>query len=125
MKPFDIEKAKAGAKVITRCEHPVRILCFDLEGRQPIGAAREREDFDGVVSEVLHAFGSDGRYYTGTTHDEDSSLDLFMAPEKRYVAVWLTDKGIPAVHPLTFVSEEQARAALYPLSGYQIVEFDV
>lgn len=29
--PFDIEKAKHGAKVVTRNGYHVRILCYDLE----------------------------------------------------------------------------------------------
>ena len=29
LKPFDLEAAKAGAKVITRDGRPVRIICFD------------------------------------------------------------------------------------------------
>lgn len=125
MKPFDEAKAEAGAKVVTRDGRPARIVCFDLEGRQPIGAAIEREDFDGVVSEVLHSFGSDGRYYTGTTQDKDSSLDLFMAPEKWYVVVWITNQGTTAVHPGIFASEEQARFSVSALAGAKIVEFEL
>lgn len=29
MQPFDLEKAKNGAKVVTRNGNPVRIICFD------------------------------------------------------------------------------------------------
>lgn len=29
LKPFDLEKAKAGAKVVTRDGREVRIICFD------------------------------------------------------------------------------------------------
>ena len=128
MKAFDLEKAKAGAKVVTRDGRPVRILCFDLEGRQPIGAAIEREDFDGVVSEVLHAFGSDGRYYTGTTQDKDSSLDLFMAPDKKYSAVWMCRDGRVMCLPFPYDSKDDLEEYLrkqYGLHEFQIVEFEL
>jgi len=117
MKAFDIEKAKAGAKVITRRGLPVRILCFDLNHSYPIVAAIGESEQDDVQQ-----FTDGGRWSNCGSDDE---YDLLMAPEKRYVAVWLKNNGNSAVHPLTFVSEELARAALYPLSGYQIVEFDV
>lgn len=29
LKPFDLEKAKQGAKVVTRDGRPVRIICWD------------------------------------------------------------------------------------------------
>lgn len=31
--PFDVEKAKAGAKVVTRCGYPVRMSDFDVEDK--------------------------------------------------------------------------------------------
>lgn len=33
LKPFDLEASKAGAPVMTRDGRPVRILAFDVEGR--------------------------------------------------------------------------------------------
>lgn len=38
MKEFDLEKAKAGAKVCTRDGASVRIICFDRKGDFPIVA---------------------------------------------------------------------------------------
>ena len=135
MKPFDEAKAEAGAKVVTRDGRPARIVCFDLEGRHPIGAVIEREDFDGVVSEVLHAigevlhaFGSDGRYYTGTTQDKDSSLDLFMAPDKKYSAVWMCRDGRVMCLPFPYDSKDDLEEYLrkqYGLHEFQIVEFEL
>lgn len=58
--PFDIEKAKQGAKVVTRDGHNVHILCYDsryCNSRQPIIAEIEkRED----VQLTTHA--EDGTY---------------------------------------------------------------
>ena len=40
--PFDIEKAKAGAKVVTGYGYPVRVCLFDLKNKYtPIVAAVE------------------------------------------------------------------------------------
>ena len=127
MKPFDIEKAKAGAKVATRDGLPVRILCFDLAGKQPIGAAIKREDLDGKVGEVLNTYGGDGRYYTGTTQNKDSCLDLFMAPKKKYSAVWMCKDGSVMCLPFPYDSKESLEEYLnkqYKPREFQIVEFD-
>ena len=89
LKPFDLEAAKAGAKVVTRSGEPVRIICFD----------REDDIFHlvGLVSspcgERVVAFNENGKYYI----DElPHSTDLFMAPEKHegYVLVIRCKDGV-------------------------------
>lgn len=35
-KPFDVDRAKRGDKVITRSGSPARIVCFDVDNSQPI-----------------------------------------------------------------------------------------
>lgn len=88
LKPFDLEAAKAGAKVITRDGRPVRILCFDRKDNQcPIVGLVSREYGEGLVS-----FAEDGRYIP----DAVSSSDLFMAPEKHegYVLVIRCKDGV-------------------------------
>lgn len=86
LKPFDLEAAKAGTKVVTRDGLPVRIICFD----------REDDIFHiiGLVSsshgERVIAFNNNGKYYS----DElPHSSDLFMAPVKHegWVNVYKTD----------------------------------
>lgn len=79
MKPFDIEKAKAGARVVTRGGKSVRILCCD------------RKEWCGKASvialithpggyEALQVCGLDGRVVSDKyAHD----CDLFMAQVKR------------------------------------------
>ena len=67
--PFDIEKAKQGAKVVTRDGHDVRILCYssrNANGTQPI------------VSEIDK--GEDGML---TTHAEDGTY-LFSKSKSDY-----------------------------------------
>lgn len=76
MKPFDIEAAKAGAKVITRDGRDIRIICFNMSGSAyPIVALVCNQDGD----ENLRTFRRDGVYYPGSVNNED----LFMAPVKK------------------------------------------
>ena len=67
--PFDIEKAKQGAKVVTRDGHDVRILCYssrNANGTQPI------------VSEI-----DKGEDVMLTTHAEDGTF-LFNKSKSDY-----------------------------------------
>ena len=67
--PFDIEKAKQGAKVVTRDGHDVRILCYssrNANGTQPI------------VSEI-----DKGEDVILTTHAEDGTF-LFNKSKSDY-----------------------------------------
>ena len=75
--PFDIEKAKQGAKVVTRNGHDVRILCFDSKNRigQPIVAEIYTED-----QAILTNHAEDGTYWYAKTR---SDYDLFI--EEEYV----------------------------------------
>lgn len=73
MKPFDIEKAKAGAKVCTRDGREVRIVCWDMKNSCPI------------IGLITH---KDGREYyqvyneKGLSIDGTCDSDLMMATEK-------------------------------------------
>lgn len=75
MKPFDLEKAKAGAKVITRDGKAARIVCFDRKDRDhPILAlVPETPQHERLLTLTLE----------GSWHLDGapSRLDLFMAPE--------------------------------------------
>ena len=87
-KPFDLEAAKAGAKVVTEDGCPVRILCFDM--KNPNGF-----ELVGLVTtdrgiEQAFTWNKDGRVGCFMS---DYAKDLRMAPEKRegWVVVY---KGI-------------------------------
>jgi hypothetical protein len=77
MKPFDLEKAKAGSPVCTRSGEKVRIICFDANNDQyPIIALIY------IINEnreVPLSFTKGGRYL-GLAED---SKDLFMVGEKK------------------------------------------
>ena len=76
MKPFDLEAAKAGAKVITRDGKPARIVCFDRKHiKSPIIALVSETDHE----EELRTYSVRGWYFQST----ECGLDLFMAPEKK------------------------------------------
>ena len=87
LKPFDLEAAKNGAKVVTRNGEPVRILCFDRKDNQcPIVGLVNSEYGERMVS-----FTENGKYYSdAATHCND----LFMAPEKHEGWVVIKDGEI-------------------------------
>ena len=75
--PFDIERAKQGAKVVTRCGYPVRIGLYDIKGASfPISGAVTEED----NTEVVRSFTKEGRHYAV---DVDSDYDLFIEEEEQ------------------------------------------
>lgn len=73
--PFDVTKAKQGAKVVTRDRQNVRILCFDSKNRigQPIVAEIYIED-----QAILTNHAEDGTYLYAKTR---SDYDLFIEEE--------------------------------------------
>lgn len=91
--PFDEEKAKHGAKVVTRCGYPARILCYDLEdSKLPIIAAIRNDD----GREIPYQFTIEGNFYS---NKEEDGFDLFIEEEIKEklmtyeeVALWLTEK---------------------------------
>ena len=73
--PFDIEKAKAGAKVVTGYGYPARVCLFDLKNKYtPIVAAVE---IHGV--ETPFTFTKEGRLLIDTGVDDN--LGLFIEEE--------------------------------------------
>lgn len=77
MKPFDLEKAKAGAPLCTREGFRARIICFDADrDRFPIVALLKGDN----GKEYPVSFTKEGRFSDG---EADSSKDLFMVGEKK------------------------------------------
>lgn len=74
---FNIEKAQAGAKVVTRDGRTVRIVAYDLDSRYPICAIIRAQN----GSEYPEVYLKSGRY------DEDgieNNCDLFIEEESKY-----------------------------------------
>lgn len=74
MKPFDLEKAKAGAKVCLGDGTPARIIAFDAKGNYPIVTLVASGEIEKVVR-----FTTQGRRNANTGVD-NSHIDLVMAP---------------------------------------------
>jgi len=83
-KPFSLEAWKNGAKVETRDENKVRILCTDLNNDQPIVAVVTFKNDE----EHVHTFDTYGHYYTG----EQSYCDLVIVEEVEEPERWADDK---------------------------------
>lgn len=78
MKPFDLEKAKAGAPLCTREGFRARIVCFDANNdRFPIVALIIDSDSS---NEYPVSLTKKGRFSDG---EADSKKDLFMVGEKK------------------------------------------
>lgn len=75
--PFDIEKAQAGAKVVTRDGRTVRIVAYDMENIYPICAIIRSQE----GTEYPEVYLKNGCY------DEDgieNNCDLFIEEESKY-----------------------------------------
>ena len=78
MKPFDLEKAKAGAPVCTREGFRARIVCFDANNDKfPIVALIKDSNSS---NEYPVSLTKKGRFSDG---EADSGKDLFMVGEKK------------------------------------------
>lgn len=77
MKPFDLEKAKAGAPVITRNGCTARIICFDRADDDGYSLVALLQLDKGIERVTTHT--DQGRYCKEPGND----YDLFMGPVKR------------------------------------------
>ena len=126
LKPFDLEKAKAGDPVCTRDGSSVRILCFDIKNMehntshisQPIIAL---VDF----GEAEYAY----RYYSNGKYDLefDSPYDLMMNPKT--VTKWLKlykskTHGFFYVESILYEDENEIEFAPYPGISIKIDQGD-
>jgi hypothetical protein len=81
MRPFDLEKAKAGEPVITRGGESVRIVCTDMKGNYNVVALKT----EGRTVETVCLYTETGSYFTNDKIEHPD--DLFMAPVKK--EAWL------------------------------------
>lgn len=97
MKPFDLEKAKAGAPVCTREGFKARIVCFDVDNDKFPVVALIKDSINS--NEYPVSLTKEGRFSYG---EADSLKDLFMVVEKKYGWVNLykamTDRCIGCVY---------------------------
>ncbi len=112
MKPFNLERALAGDKVVTRDGREVTQLTkFDCEG----------ECLAGVLDLSLSTWNKNGQFW-GTSEESDD--DLFMAPKT--VKHWVNFYSNETV--VSFDSEESAKEVNYrhlkPIAIAVPVEFE-
>ena len=102
MKPFNLERAKAGATVQTRAGSSARILCFDRDdATYPIVALINNKDLD--------CYTLEGKF--STDPGRNVAYDLVMNEQKqtRYINVYIHDYIEARGH--LFDTPEQAEEA--------------
>lgn len=80
LKPFDLEKAKAGKPICTRDGRKARIICFDRRDTDNHCIVALIEDKELPNKEWVRSYFDNGKYLSG---DEESIHDLMMLPEKK------------------------------------------
>lgn len=107
LKPFDLEAAKAGAKVVTREGGEARIICFDLVDENfPLAVAVMNGE-----GELLERYSINGKYHGD---DFEDSEDLLMAPVKREAWVNVYSSAVDEVNGTVHSSERDAAIRAYP-----------
>lgn len=83
--PFDLEKAKAGAKVVTRDGHPVKLFSFNIRGKlgETIAGTLNREGIDTCMCWLSN--GNFSPHRVGVKHD------LFLSVEPQFRA-WKSEE---------------------------------
>ena len=91
MKPFDLEKAKAGEPVMTRDGCKARVICFDREDVDFPLVALVTDPESGT--EILETYRADGRYTIAVAVTDP---DLVMAPVKKegWMNIYSRDGGV-------------------------------
>ena len=107
MKQFSLNEylANPSRKVVTRYGRPVRIICTDAKGNYPvIGLVLSKEVED------PNSYTENGVYL----NDNESSSDLFFAPEKKegWVSVYRNVRGNIFFNS-PYRTKEEALDALY------------
>lgn len=106
MKPFDLEAAKAGAKIVTRNGKDVKFLLHlpDIEPDSRVVA---------LVNNIVHTYGENGKLYADSPYS--SELDLFLSEEKK--TIWINYYG-----PHSWSTHSTKELADYLNSGNRIGE---
>lgn len=96
MKPFNLERTKAGDKIITRSGHEATFIAYVPELDYTLRVLYH-------VNGTICACGINGFVYG---IEKDSSYDLFMAPKKRTIWINLYHKSLHIGY--YYDSEEEA-----------------
>lgn len=111
MKPFNLEAALAGAKVITRDGSEVtQLTLFDI--------VRDGYVLYGVLNSEIHSWLANGKYY----RIDESNNDLFMAPVK--IEQWVARYGNYLHLDCSYDTEAECKALHQLASGYHKIEWE-
>ena len=105
MKPFDLEKAKAGAEVCTRDGRPARIVCWDVKySGFPLAVVVE----DGIALENIYQYSEEGKPMNDYGKGED---DLFLNTTKKvgWVNVYQDESNRHYAGEIVHDDEEEAK----------------
>lgn len=102
MEPFDLEKAKAGNPVCTRCGSKARIICFDRDSEYPIVALIDRNSGEEISSHT-----KEGKFYSS---EDTHHLDLFMIKEVRegFINIYTSDSCLGRCGSFIYKTLEEA-----------------
>ena len=141
IKPFDLEKAKAGAKLRTRNGYPVEILKWDARGEYPIVGIIKQEEQDDI-----EGWTCEGLWSINNPSCVSDLVDLVIVEEVEESEFWSddvkntfngfyinSDADIIGVRPLpnisnnynVFATEKQAKSALAMARISQIMANDI
>ena len=119
LKPFNLQEALAGKKVVTR------------DGREVIGikfwnnATNDKYSVAGCIDGVVQLWTKDGGYFG--YRSDTSRLDLFMAPEtkKVYIGVYLSTKNTAMCSTVEEVKETHETDSYWTLLEVIEREYEV
>ena len=125
MKPFNLEQAKQGKKVVTRDGQEVKqFTVFD-------GVSSSYVSVWGVVGGAVRGWLENGRFLSA---NQDHHLDLFMATEKKTMYIAVADDNTGNRFNLRLTSnaycsenelKEQAGRGVVMSGKHQIVSFEI
>ena len=137
MKPFDLEKAKAGHAVCTRSGLNVRLLCFDKKGIYPICGLLHDAHYQNETEQCWKNDGSYQMVITGTPYDLFMKDDSNKRKEETYYALRVTARDRiyltrswesltdAIIAKLSFEKDINTHQDKYQLTQFEVVELTV
>lgn len=118
MKPFDLEKAKAGRQVCTRDGRPVRIVDFNVKNKKfPILAL-----IDIGKTEIPQTYRENGMW--SEKEGEKDAYDLFMKETKKHgwINVYKNSLDGPYGHAYSYIWSTREEAIKHREDGPDFVD---
>lgn len=111
MKPFDLEKAKAGAPVCTKDGKDARIICFDAKSIYPIAALILNGD-----TEYINSYTNYGRF--ALEGEDDNDLMMKEIHHEGWINIYNGDISPKECGRIIHDSEEDAKRGKHNTSNY-------